>query len=111
MRNLINTLERISSGLKKVISTRNYLSTAIVAGTLASAGCGNSFYFFPITVDNDHTLNGPTLTMETSEQQASEPLCSDSCEYALNGECDDGGPDSLYSKCDLGTDCSDCGPR
>ncbi|NOS99454.1 MAG: hypothetical protein HOP29_02380 [Phycisphaerales bacterium] len=38
-------------------------------------------------------------------------LCSDACRTASDGECDDGGPGSDYSICDLGTDCLDCGPR
>ena len=42
---------------------------------------------------------------------AAGPGCSNTCATANDGECDDGGPDSLYSICDLGTDCNDCGPR
>ncbi len=37
--------------------------------------------------------------------------CTNSCPTAFDGECDDGGPGSLYSICDLGSDCADCGPR
>ena len=37
--------------------------------------------------------------------------CSNTCEYAFDGECDDGGEGSLYSLCSLGTDCNDCGSR
>ena len=37
-------------------------------------------------------------------------LCTNTCEYANDGECDDGGPESLYDDCELGTDCADCGP-
>lgn len=37
--------------------------------------------------------------------------CTNTCRSANDGECDDGGPGSLYSVCALGTDCSDCGPR
>ena len=37
--------------------------------------------------------------------------CVDTCGYAFDGACDDGGPNSEYALCDLGTDCSDCGPR
>ncbi len=40
-----------------------------------------------------------------------EALCDDTCEFAMDGECDDGGPGSMFDVCDLGTDCSDCGPR
>lgn len=38
-------------------------------------------------------------------------LCTNSCGSANDGECDDGGPNSLYSICALGSDCADCGPR
>ena len=38
-------------------------------------------------------------------------LCTDTCLYAYDGECDDGGPGSDYSVCDYGTDCFDCGER
>ena len=37
--------------------------------------------------------------------------CENTCEYAFDNECDDGGPGSAYSVCALGTDCSDCGSR
>lgn len=37
--------------------------------------------------------------------------CSNSCPYANDGECDDGGPGAQYAECTLGTDCADCGPR
>lgn len=38
-------------------------------------------------------------------------LCQDSCAYARNNVCDDGGPNSAYADCAYGTDCADCGPR
>lgn len=38
-------------------------------------------------------------------------LCTDTCQHPGDGDCDDGGPGSIYSLCEYGTDCSDCGPR
>lgn len=38
-------------------------------------------------------------------------VCDDTCSFAGDGECDDGGADSLYSVCDFGSDCEDCGTR
>jgi len=38
-------------------------------------------------------------------------LCEDTCIWTGDGDCDDGGADSITSTCDLGTDCTDCGPR
>jgi hypothetical protein len=35
-------------------------------------------------------------------------LCNDTCRYAKNGYCEDGGPGTDYSDCALGTDCTDC---
>lgn len=38
-------------------------------------------------------------------------VCEDSCRWAGDGECDDGGSGSDYSVCEMGTDCRDCGER
>ena len=38
-------------------------------------------------------------------------LCSETCSFTGDGDCDDGGPGAEYSACDLGTDCTDCGVR
>ena len=37
--------------------------------------------------------------------------CVDSCSFASDGRCEDGGPRSVASYCELGSDCSDCGSR
>ena len=37
--------------------------------------------------------------------------CRDTCEFANDGSCDDGGSGSESDLCASGTDCSDCGPR
>ena len=37
--------------------------------------------------------------------------CDYGCSEDGNGVCDDGGPGAQYSRCWLGTDCSDCGER
>ena len=38
-------------------------------------------------------------------------ICTDSCAYSFDGDCDDGGSGSEYSFCEIGTDCGDCGER
>ena len=40
-------------------------------------------------------------------------VCENSCfaDWHDDGFCDDGGPDSSYSSCNLGSDCTDCGAR
>ena len=37
--------------------------------------------------------------------------CSNTCGYANDFDCDDGGPGAEFTACSLGTDCSNCGPR
>ncbi len=37
--------------------------------------------------------------------------CTNTCQDAYDGYCDDGGPGSDFSICTYGTDCSDCGVR
>jgi len=37
--------------------------------------------------------------------------CTDTCFFAYDGICDDGGPGSVFADCAPGTDCGDCGPR
>ena len=38
-------------------------------------------------------------------------LCSETCYYSSDNDCDDSGPGAEYMACTLGTDCIDCGPR
>lgn len=38
-------------------------------------------------------------------------ICTNTCTFAGDSECDDGGPGSVFSGCSFGTDCQDCGPR
>jgi hypothetical protein len=49
---------------------------------------------------------------ETVPQQPFERAqagCTDTCNFAGDGECDDGGSGAEFSECSIGTDCSDCG--
>lgn len=46
-----------------------------------------------------------------TNQTAPPASCSETCQYAADGGCDDGGPGSAFSLCTLGSDCSDCGNR
>jgi hypothetical protein len=40
-----------------------------------------------------------------------EVACSNCCDLAFDGECEDGGPGSVSDECARGTDCADCGCR
>ena len=37
--------------------------------------------------------------------------CENTCRWSGDGECDDGGPGSVYAVCGYGSDCADCGGR
>lgn len=59
----------------------------------------------------DSPADEPTPTGTVEPAPATGSGCTDTCPYFGDGECDDGGPGAVYSLCDLGTDCSDCGSR
>lgn len=59
----------------------------------------------------DLTTPAPTPAPQPTPTPSDDTLCTETCMYAADGECDDGGPGSLYSVCELGTDCTDCGAR
>lgn len=43
---------------------------------------------------------------------ACEPtICDNSCPFADDGVCDDGGDGAVYDVCQYGSDCNDCGER
>lgn len=52
-----------------------------------------------------------TLSGCFKKQDEEVELCSNTCQYAYDGECDDGGPNADYSLCPCGTDCADCAER
>tara|TARA_B100000214_G_scaffold364988_1_gene332202 strand:+ start:1063 stop:3615 length:2553 start_codon:yes stop_codon:yes gene_type:complete len=53
----------------------------------------------------------PLGTEFSFEYNLTSGLCSDVCVWAYDNYCDDGGLNSMYADCQLGSDCSDCGVR
>ncbi|RAL23701.1 hypothetical protein DL240_05960 [Lujinxingia litoralis] len=64
-------------------------------------------------VDDSGDPTPDTGTPDTGTDTGEDPtlLCTNTCQFANDGECDDGGPGAQYGDCDLGTDCTDCGAR
>jgi len=60
---------------------------------------------------DDTDSGGDTDTGGSSGSSGATTICENTCMFAYDGECDDGGPDADWSVCDFGTDCADCGPR
>ncbi len=78
---------------------------------------GDGFYDIQDCDDDDPDSNpaGMDLSGDGIDQDCDgedfEGLCSNDCIYADDGACDDGGFESDFSICMLGTDCGDCGGR
>ncbi len=60
--------------------------------------------------DDDDDFGDADAGVDPDDDEGGQ-LCSNTCGFANDGECDDCGPGSEYSVCGLGTDCGDCGPR
>lgn len=58
--------------------------------------------------DNDQTNEDPN---QSSNANDDDYLCTNTCRFAHDGDCDDGGPGADFDLCEYGTDCADCGPR
>ena len=72
-----------------------------------SCGYGNSGYY-----DTAYYYGGyGSYGDDDGSSGNGDPLCNNDCEYAYDGECDDGGTGSDYAYCEFGSDCADCGRR
>lgn len=77
---------------------------AFLAVIALTAACGEERGDWPSDAVSSDAITG-------SEGEEGSEFCSNTCDYADDGFCDDCGPGSEFSLCDLGTDCADCGPR
>jgi len=75
--------------------------TAWSAAQTACAAVGYSLVAVGSSAENDHARNRANAVT----------FCTYTCSYDGDGECDDGGPNSDWSVCAYGTDCTDCGTR
>jgi hypothetical protein len=75
----------------------------ILTALCLGLGCDNT------VKDGDSGADTDTDTDTDTDVDSS--LCSEDCMFSSDGACDDGGSESAFSLCDLGTDCTDCGVR
>jgi len=84
--------------------------TPIEDATPSTVSAGGDGTTPPVEGDTD-TGSSTGHPADTGTPDDTGTLCSDTCMYAGDGECDDGGPGALWAECALGSDCSDCGVR
>lgn len=103
----------------------NWLCTSACQGSFTGppgAGCASDeTCLFPLQDSaNEHVCgvqqdaSGSTLPLGANlggVPCGTTTTCNDTCTWAGNGLCDDGGPGSQRSFCEYGSDCTDCGPR
>ncbi|GBG24183.1 Hypothetical Protein FCC1311_004012 [Hondaea fermentalgiana] len=78
--------------------------------SVADARC--SLYVRPTTFYDSSDDRALANRIDSGIQDLGEgALCSNTCRYNGDRECDDSGPRALYSVCSFGTDCQDCGTR
>jgi hypothetical protein len=69
---------------------------------------GNGTYYLALTAYSSSTESNKGTEITVRVGAAAN---TDTCYWAGDGVCDDGGPGSSYSVCDYGTDFTDCGAR
>lgn len=79
-----------------MFSNDGFVFCLLSAFLLGALGC-------PVDVGRDDD--------DRSSDSDVEELCTNTCAFAGDSECDDCGEGSQYSICDIGTDCDDCGVR
>jgi len=57
------------------------------------------------------SVNGEIAAAIATAASMNVSACTETCEWASDGDCDDGGLGTEYSSCAIGTDCTDCGMR
>ncbi|MEW5850614.1 MAG: hypothetical protein AB2A00_17645 [Myxococcota bacterium] len=85
------------------------------AGSCAPNGCTDGQWCFNLL----GICGGPPDCAGTSSSSSSSSssggssggLCTNTCQWHNDGECDDGGEGAQTESCEFGTDCADCGPR
>ena len=53
----------------------------------------------------------PQLASAQDDSISVGEICTNTCNWAGDGECDDGGVGAQFRVCAFGSDCNDCGPR
>lgn len=103
-------------GVSGAVFTSDITAIDMAAGTsieVLVAAAGEEMGTFQLTIQRNTSGGsvGDDVEPGTEPDPETGVLCTDTCEFAYDLECDDGGTFSTTSLCELGTDCFDCGTR
>lgn len=88
---------------------KSQLTSLATAGAISNAGTGSPNLLIYNDRDGPSTPAPPTVPPTTPPPTVAPPMCeNNSCIYAFDVDCDDGGPGADYFLCTYGTDCFDC---
>ena len=103
---------------------RTLIDTPSPQGMIVDGGCGASNVIDSAAECLEAAqfigLTNLTMTLDAGSSATTPPGCytasdvldcRESCYWASDGDCDDGGVGSEYTACDIGSDCTDCGSR
>ena len=103
---------RVGSGMSPISQPHHIRSTSDVPVSVARVLTTSLMSTPQLRHDTVSTHAAQKGHVEQSARQLQgAALCGESCYYASDGYCDDGGPGADYIDCTLGSDCTDCGDR
>ena len=125
---MIVAIDTVGSAFDTVLSVRTDCANSVTELACDDDGAGATMSalqlrvlggvpFFVIVHGFDRNSAGLVVLNVSPGQQPDDlppggaVVCENTCQYSSDGDCDDGGPNSLFSLCPLGSDCADCGPR
>jgi len=106
-----SSLEFVSSGWR--YSSCDSCESQTTCGECHADGCTwcTDEAGYCVSPTDDDACRAPLESRDGCESVDPFDLCTNTCTDARDGWCDDGGSFADSSRCALGTDCADCGPR
>lgn len=79
----------------------------VAQGSVSTDDVGGGLLEATVVITNVTVADNGVIV--DSDVDLSVTACFDTCQFAFDGECDDGGPGAVTVACGFGTDCFDCG--
>jgi serine protease len=92
-----------------VSQVKSLMTSLATANAISNAGTGSPNLLAYNDRDGPSTPAPPTVPPTSAPPTIGPPMCdNNSCIYAFDVDCDDGGSGADYSLCSYGSDCNDC---